>query len=507
MYKCLYILIFLWNFDLAYCQKEDYIWLGGYQHNENKRANGFAINFNNDPISIDNTTFPLGIEGNNASICDKDGNLLFYTNGRGVMNRYHQIMPNGDSINAGEWADRFWGGEFNGYPGSQNTLILKDPKTDYGYYVFHKPIIYHPIIEDSSELHFSYVDMNLENGKGDVLQKNIRYYEKQDVMSSYFSAVKHSNRSHWWIIQPIEDDSIYLTFLLNENGIHRMHNQNSHQFFNRDKSNASGRAIFSPDGTKYALYNYTDQLHVYDFDRESGLLSNHQKIVVFQDSSLNFGPFTGIEWSPNSRFIYTASHRYLHQIDMWSSDPASNVILIDTYNGTQDPFGTHINYMAQGPDCRIYVFPKNGTYSLHVINKPDELGKECNFVQNGIKLPYPNGNGSIPNFPRFRVDEVDKCDPSISSIFGESVYYRRDIEIYPSPSYGLYQVRMPDDASDGHLVVTDLHGKVVNITEINDFQHVREIDISTLPAGHYNIEYYPRINPEQIFYGRQVVKI
>jgi hypothetical protein len=57
----------------------------------------------------------------------------------------------------------------------------------------------------------------------------------------------------------------------------RLANQNTHQYFDRFRSSASGTAKFSPDGTKYAIYNYYDQLHVYDFDRETGHLSNHQK--------------------------------------------------------------------------------------------------------------------------------------------------------------------------------------------------------------------------------------
>jgi len=495
-------LIFLTIHNFSYSQKEDYIWISRGIDNAKP---GFLFDFNKDNFRIETADSPLGFSGNNASICDKDGNLLFYTNGRGVMNRFHQVMPNGDSINAGVWADKFWGGPFNGYPGSHNVMILDDAKNEGRYYLFHKPIIYYPIV-DSLELHYSYIDMKLDSGRGDVVVKNKLYYDKQNPMASFFTAMKHANKQDWWIIQPLVNDSIFLTFLVDKNGIHRMSDQNTHEYFDDFRSSAAGMAKFSPDGNKYALYTYHDQLHVYDFDRETGVLSNHQKIVVFQDSTLNFGPFTGIEWSPNSRFIYTASHRYLHQIDIWSSDPEDSVILIDTYNGTQDPFSTHINYMAQSPDCRIYVFPKNGTYSLHVINKPDELGKACNFVQNGIKLPYPNGNGSIPNFPRFRVDEIDKCDPTISSIFGEDVYYRRDIEIYPSPSTGVFTIKIPEMIGIANLMITDINGKTILSREIRN-SVIEEIDIMDAPAGRYNIEVYPVNNPERVFYGRQVVKI
>ncbi len=122
--------------------------------------------------------------------------------------------------------------------------------------------------------------------------------------------------------------------------------------------------------------------------------------------------------------------------------------------------------MAQAPDCKIYMTPVDGSCSIHVINKPDELGKACDFVQNGIKLPNANA-GSLPNYPRFRVDEIDKCDPSISSVFGETVYYRRKLNIYPNPTTGVIKIKIPENITKAHLVVTNLHGQVLFTKEIS----------------------------------------
>jgi hypothetical protein len=505
MYKSILIIFFSLLSYLMFGQKQDYIWMGGYQINLNGGANGYMFDFNKSPFTPEYANPPLGFLGNNASICDKDGNLLFYTNGRAVINRHHQIMPNGDSINAGVWADKFWKDPFDGYPGAQDVIILPDPGNEDGYYLFHKPNIYYPVVKDSFQLHYTYINMSLDNGKGDVVVKNKKYYEKQDPMYLYFTAIFHQNKKDWWIIQPISEDSIFLTYILNETGIKRMSNQNTHQFFTKFYSSASGMSKFSPDGTKYALYNYRDQLHVYDFDRETGVLSNHKKIDVKPDINPDHEGFNGIEWSPNSRFIYTSTVTRIHQIDMWASNPEEAVILIDTFNGTQDPFSTIFNFMAQGPDCRIYVTNRGGANSLGVINKPDELGKDCDFVQNGIKLPYPNG-GSFPNFPRFRVDEEDKCDPTIVSVFGDDIYYRRDLEVYPNPSTGLFIIKLPEIIVNANLVVTNTNGLVVYHKEING-EGMEEIDITHMPAGIYNIEVFPVEKTERIFYGTQVIKI
>ena len=274
--------------------------------------------------------------------------------------------------------------------------------------------------------------------------------------------------------------------------------------FTKEKSSSSGTAKFSPDGRMYAIYNETDNLLLYDFDRSTGQLTFKERIVPVDTSGQ--GIFCSVEWSPNSRYIYTATQNWLHQIDTQEHDPDKRIVLIDTYNGTLDPFTTTFFLMAQGPDCKIYMCPKSGSYSLHVINKPDVAGKACQFVQNGIKLPNSNG-GTLPNFPRFRVDEIEKCNPGITSLFGEQVYYRRDLQVFPNPSSGLFYFKSFSSPVDCRLYVSDIQGKILFTADLPAAQLPESVDISHLPDGRYNIEIYPVGNNERIFYGTQVVKI
>ena len=119
-------------------------------------------------------------------------------------------MPNGDSINSGKWFDLFRQYCSIGYPGFSGCFDTKRPGFfEYGYYIFHKPNIYYPQIDDSLQLHYSYVDMRLNNGLGDVTVKNKRYVQNQNLLSSYFTAIKHQNKISWWIIQPLEEDSLF----------------------------------------------------------------------------------------------------------------------------------------------------------------------------------------------------------------------------------------------------------------------------------------------------------
>lgn len=502
--------IILNTFGNALAQvKGDYIWVLGQNDRDEVEPRGYVFDFNKR-----NTDFlysrknNIGMSDCNASICDAAGNLLFYYNGCYVMNRDAEIMENGDSLNYDEWINVFWGGEcFFGYAGCQDVMILPDNYKESINHVLHKPRLFNGFnIRDSVQLWHSVVDLSMNNGLGRVTQKNEVVYRDKNLLVQYLTAISHENQKDWWIVQPVANDSMIVVFLLDEAGIRLYSEQNSHRYFDRGMSSAGGTAKFSPDGKRYAIYNNADDLLIYEFDRATGELTFDERVVPIDTSG--YGIFCSVEWSPNSRFIYTATMTKLHQIDTWEDDiQKDGVRLIDTYNGTKDPFSTNFFLMAQAPDCKIYMSPTNGSYSYHVINQPDELGTACDFIQNGIKLPDPSNGASFPNFPRFRVDEEEKCDPTITSVFGDRVYYRRELEVYPSPSTGLFTIRLPDALHRATLIVTDIQGQLIEKKVLDGLDKKISINLSDFPAGNYNIDIYPEENNDRIFYGRQVVKV
>ncbi|MFT4534387.1 MAG: hypothetical protein ACJA1A_001158 [Saprospiraceae bacterium] len=511
MNKSLLTIFFLVFTQVAFSQsKQDYHWFLGIDQGLEPGVNAYKIDFNDNPPTFKNSDNGLGIGGQATSISSKNGDLLFSSNGCAVLNKNAEVMPHGDTLNYDEWYELAWDGScIYGYPGFQDILILYDPANDDGYHIIHKANIFNGFgTKTTKELRHSYVDMSLNDNLGDVVYYDRSLVGQDRVLSSYLTAINHTNGRDWWIMQGLVNDSSYITFLLDEIGLSVQGVQNSHQYFNTNRSSASGVARFSPDGTKYAVYNWYDQLHVYDFDRSSGQLSNHQKIEVFAPDEIDTEEirFSSLEWSSNSRFIYTASLLELHQIDMWEENPQNGIRLIDTYNGTLDPFTTTFFMLSLAPDCKIYLAPKNGTNSYHIIKNPNELGTACNFVQNGIKLPRPSGIGSFLNFPRFRVDEEEKCDPTLTSVFGDAVYYRRDLNVYPSPSDGRYTIEVPDGFRSGTLSVLNLDGQVVESKVVSGGTLSVSIDITRYPSGYYHVELYSEENEDRVFWSRQVVK-
>jgi hypothetical protein len=486
--------------------KQDYRWFFGIdQDPDSTSIQAYQIDFNLKPLEVKPHNHDLGFDNMNASICDNDGRLLFYSNGCAVANSDGMVMPHGDSINSGRFFWEWWGGNCDyGYPGFQDILILPDPANESGYYILHKPSIWDPVVQSKifvRDFLFSYVDMRLAGGKGDVTVKNQLFFRDQHIQVSYFTAISHANGRDWWILQPSKDSNNYYTFLLDPSGIHWHNDQYIGPVFGSNSS-ASGTAKFSPDGSKYAYYNEDDGLLLFDFDRHTGVLSNSRQIMVYDTSGQ--GIFCSVEWSTNSRFIYCATLTHLHQVDTWAVPLESGIELIDVYNGTLDPYSTVFFLMAQGPDCRIYMCPTSSARSYHVIHYPDRKGRDCEFVQNGIRLPIISGVASMPNFPRWRVEEEEKCDSTIVSILGEPVHYVRTMRVYPNPTVDIIYLDLPEGLS-GNICVLDVQGSPVFTQRLKNSIPDYSLDLGKLAPGLYVVEFYPDHHPKRVIYSAKVI--
>ena len=115
--------------------------------------------------------------------------------------------------------------------------------------------------------------------------------------------------------------------------------------------------------------------------------------------------------------------------------------------------------------------------------------------------------GSFPNFPRFRVDEEDKCDPSLVSAFGEVVYYRRDLITYPNPVRDNLTIELPEGIGDGHIYVLDMQGQMVHSQEVSVLTGSLQMSMAQLPVGMYSVEYVPRENKERVVYTSRVSRV
>jgi hypothetical protein len=160
--------------------KGDQVWIGGYDSYGvgPSGRNLHVMDFRGNTMHIEGVRGDMGTLGNNASICDENGSLLFFSNGRAVMDANLSIIANGTDINDGEWTRRYWPDPGYGFPGFQDIMILPDPNSPSGFYLIHKTPVYNPPAKDSFEIRYSYIDYNMSNNTSKVTIKTKSFIKK-----------------------------------------------------------------------------------------------------------------------------------------------------------------------------------------------------------------------------------------------------------------------------------------------------------------------------------------
>jgi len=131
---------------VASAQKHDHIWLPGKGKIAEYPFGGVYYPWGG--IKMDFATYPPIAQRQNfalrmyaqAIVSDKKGNLIAYTNGCHVVNRLHDIMDNGDTINPGLYQGTTFCDSY--YPTYQGTIFIPDPANEQRYYLFHMALDY-----------------------------------------------------------------------------------------------------------------------------------------------------------------------------------------------------------------------------------------------------------------------------------------------------------------------------------------------------------------------------
>jgi hypothetical protein len=404
------IIVLMVVFDVA-AQKHDYVWLMGQNSQNTIEHAGTVIDFNISPPDIYYEFRDMFFRQATASICDTAGNLLFYTNGIYIANSLGEPMENGMGLNPGPHAETW---QDYGYILDQGAMVLPLPESDSLYYLLHLDRELNQEQSGTESLHFYYtlIDISANNGLGTVIDKN------QVVLEGVFdigkiTAVKHANGRDWWVLLRRMGGNIYPRFLITPRGIKVFEDQVLGISFPEPPASL-GQAVFSPDGSIYAKVNLTGSfgdpifISIFDFNRCTGQLSNPIQFTYADTASC-----AGIAISPNSRFLYVSSFRYLYQYDLWASDIEASRITVAEWDGfVENNFFATTFYLAQlAPDDKIYINSNNSVSYLHVINQPDLPGLLCDVCQHCVDLPSIN-SFAMPNFPNYRLHHLEgsPCD-------------------------------------------------------------------------------------------------
>lgn len=316
-----------------------------------------------------------------SSISDKDGQLLFYTDGITVWNRSHQVMPNGANLQGDTMS-------------TQSTLIAGYPGNDSLFYIF-------TTVKEGEPggLRYSLVNMKLNGGAGGVVaaEKNMPLLAP---VCEKITAVKHRNTKDVWIITRKYGSNEFYVYLLDCRGLHTTPTITAAGNVTDRIVNAIGYLKASPDGSRLAMASFSAVVEIFDFDNQSGQISNARAIAG--NPNLTTGPY-GLEFSSNAKYLYVSESYnnngsgayYVTQYQVNAPSVASTRIAIDS--GYSNTAGA----LQLGPDQKIYIAYDRQDF-LGAITKPDSLGVLCGVVKQYVHLQA--GTVSGIGLPAFTAD-------------------------------------------------------------------------------------------------------
>ncbi|MGV7106869.1 T9SS type B sorting domain-containing protein [Flavobacterium sp. U410] len=341
-----------------------------------------------------------------ATLSDASGQLLFYTDGMTIYNRNHQVMLNGSGLLGNESSTQ--SGTIVPLPGSSNL-----------FYVFTLDQM-----SNANGFRYSIIDLNLDGGYGGVITKNMLIYTPS---CEKLTVVKHANETDFWIITHAFGSNTFYSHLLTGSGLNTSPIQSSLGYVpalasnGSNKNGSAGAMKISPTGQKLAVcytqsYYYDENyLELYDFNRNSGVISNYQTLMHY-----SVGRIYGVEFSPSENALYVSSNNpeFLYQFDLTSANIPSSIVTL--YQTSLYPTPYYPRALQLGPDGKIYCAMGSNPY-LGCINDPDVIGTGCNFVPNQVDLL---GRSPALGLPVFNQSYFATAIQFQNACVGESVQFQ-----------------------------------------------------------------------------------
>lgn len=429
---------------------------------------GYGLDFTDGPVKTDFSS-QMDTYESSSVVADKQGNLLFYSNGGGrengeetgfIWNRLHEPMEGGEL-----------GGTLGGGNSSaQGCLSIRKPGSEFDYYLFtvdefETMLQYDNSFPNGKGLSYFEIDMEANNGLGRVTVSNQKLLEP---CFEYISGTQHANCRDYWVItttshyflteNPDTPDSIYI-YEVNDTGI-----QSPLRYplpmGQEGIPDEYGLIKIAPDGSRFRIGNF-----LYDFDKATGAI----------DSITNLGESYGIAWdeqvafSANSQYLYrfrperldSISNIRVLQYDMSAPDPPATTEFV----GEQNYFGIVVfGYPQLAPDGQIYLPIQQNSFSaptiVAAIEQPQLPGIAAQFNPASFVITKGENDERFLSFGNF-TDHIFRYDPSISFDLGPDVTLACDSS--------LSQTLYAPEGSDCYVWSDGSIGDSLVITEAGDY--------------------------------------
>ncbi|WP_171946640.1 T9SS type B sorting domain-containing protein [Flaviramulus basaltis] len=340
-----------------------------------------------------------------SSISDRNGNLLFYTNGNSVWNSDHEIMQNGTNL----------AGDINN---TQSSIIVPKPNDDDIYYIFttRENATNNPLV--TAGLFYSEVEFSNQNPLGAVTNKNIRL---TNTITERITGIHNPESQSIKVITFGSDVSgqtspkdTFFVFNVDENGV----NKTPIKTKERTIVSSIGAMKISPNGKKIALLdNEGNFIYLYDFNINNSTISFDT--IVNPNQLMDPLSVYGVEFSQDSQILYFTGNNasntsFLYKYLIYSDNIFNAKIYLSV---TRDYSFGDLQLASNG---KIYIanfYPNSPITSINnisVINEPENNDEgDSEFSPLAINLRSGASYKGLPNFIvsflRNRIITENKC--------------------------------------------------------------------------------------------------
>ncbi|WP_405607592.1 T9SS type B sorting domain-containing protein [Polaribacter sp. Asnod1-A03] len=406
----LIILFFTLN---SFSQKEANFWYFGDKA---------ALDFNTgDPVPV--TGSQLSTTEGCSSFSDSNGNLLFYVGAPGTDDRTLTIwdknnnpMPNGTGLQGDASS-------------SQSALTVPSPSNPDIYYLFTVGTTSTGAGGGGTAGFFLYeIDMSLNGDLGDISTTTpINLSDgKDDRWKEKVTAVRAKECNAYWVISlsgnsGSSGNNEFYAYKVDENGVDTTNPVISEisgfRTVGSSYLDVRGYLKVSPDGSTLVSANMGDGTFIFDFNDETGEVTNFKGAISANELNLNSNNGYGVEFSTSSNRLYISTGE--------SNNTTENLYQFDltlpTFSEINNSRTTIYSYfnsrgaLQLGPDGKIY-WSSDGANNISVINNPDNDAANVNYSHRSVSLGSATATQGLPPFLSSLLLPIEIKDTSTNNV-------------------------------------------------------------------------------------------
>jgi gliding motility-associated-like protein len=325
-------------------------------------GNNAGLDFNfSPPVAISNPV--MNAPEGTATICDRNGNVLFFTDGESIWNRTFAIIGTGI------------GGDL---ASAQSSLIIPVPGDETLFYVFTTQ----DVGSGRYELRYSLYDIKLNNGAGGLKEFNKLLYTP--------STERITSDGNWLIAHEYGNNS-FRAYLISAAGIGNpvISSIGSDHTFSPPQN---GEGYMKVNGGELAVALSTgsaNYVEIFDFDNTTGNVSNFRSVNL----TTAVGRVYGIEFAGDKIFASVrgaGSSQIFEILDTLGAAP--NIVALPPIT-----INAEIGALQRGPDGQIYVAVRGATQlGAITVNFDPEIAST--YTAQGSPQLLGTSQLGLPNF-------------------------------------------------------------------------------------------------------------